>query len=173
MLRPWRADDIPAIVAACRDPLIPRFTFVPSPYLEDDARAWLADLPGARERGERIGLAIADPGSDALLGSVGLRIADWAQPRGDIGYWVAPEARGRGVATRAVRLLAAWSLDTLHLGRLELVTHVENAASQRVAERAGFTREGMLRAYMEMPDGTWRDCVMFSMVAGDSVREAN
>jgi RimJ/RimL family protein N-acetyltransferase len=77
------------------------------------------------------------------------------------------------VATRAVRLLARWSLDTLHLGRLELLTHVENVASQRVAERAGFVREGVLRAYLEMPDGTWRDCVMFSMVAGNAVRETN
>ena len=173
VLRPWREEDIPAIVAACRDPLIPRFTYVPSPYGEDDARAWVADLPARRDRGEHLGLAIADAGSGALLGSVGLRMSDWAQPRAGIGYWVAPEARGRGVATRAVRLLSRWALDTLHLGRLELLTHLENVASQRVAERAGFRREGVLRAYLEMPDGTWRDCVMFSMVAGDSVREAN
>ena len=173
VLRPWREDDVPAIVAACRDPLIPRFTYVPSPYGEDDARAWLADLPARRERGEHLALAIADVESHEPLGSVGCRMLDWAQPRGGIGYWLAPGARGRGIATRAVRLLTRWAFETVHLGRLELVTHAENAASQRVAERVGFIREGVLRAYLEMPNGEWSNAVMFSMVAGDAVRQAN
>jgi RimJ/RimL family protein N-acetyltransferase len=88
--------------------------------------------------------------------------------RGHIGYWVAEPARGRGVCTRALRLLATWALESLELQRVELITDPENAASQRVAEKVGFLREGVLRAHLRHPDGRRRDSVMFSLLPGEA-----
>jgi RimJ/RimL family protein N-acetyltransferase len=164
-LRPWRDDDVRAVVAACQDPLIARYTLVPSPYTERDARAWLASNKNRRSRGEQLELAVTATGG-ALLGSIALNEIDWNQPRARLGYWVARDERGRGVATRAVSLLSRWALEELGLARLELRTETENVASQRVAERSGFVREGVLRSYMEVK-GRWVDCVMFSLVPGD------
>ena len=86
---------------------------------------------------------------------------------GHIGYWTAPAERGRGVTARALRLACRWSFAHLELGRLELVTDPDNVASQRVAEKAGFTREGVLRAHVLHPDGRRRDSVMFSLLPGE------
>ena len=87
--------------------------------------------------------------------------------RGTIGYWVAAHARGRGTCTRALRLLSRFALDELELQRLDLVTDPDNVASQRVAEKVGFQREGVLRAHLRHPDGRIRDSVMFSLLPGE------
>ena len=76
------------------------------------------------------------------------------------------EARGRGVATRATKLLSRWALTEADVERLELTTHPENVASQRVAEKAGFTREGVLRAHTAFREGR-RDSVLFSLLPSD------
>jgi RimJ/RimL family protein N-acetyltransferase len=80
---------------------------------------------------------------------------------------VAAADRGRGVCTRALRALSRWALSDLQLQRLELVTDPENVASQRVAEKAGFRREGVLRAHLRHPDGRIRDSVIFSLLPGE------
>jgi RimJ/RimL family protein N-acetyltransferase len=82
---------------------------------------------------------------------------------GEIGYWTAPWARGRGVMTRAVRLLAGWSFDEFDLRRIEIIVAVDNTGSNRVAEKAGFTCEGVLRQYRENK-GVWRDHYMWSLL---------
>jgi RimJ/RimL family protein N-acetyltransferase len=158
--------DVPAIVAAVQDPLIPRYTRVPSPYGEREARAFLVEQRERREAGLELSLSVVDAASDdLLLGSVGARV-DRENSRGEIGYWVAREARGRGVATRAVVLVGAWLFEALGLARLQIHTETENAASQRVAERAGFRREGVLRSY-ELVKGRPIDVVMFAALPGE------
>jgi RimJ/RimL family protein N-acetyltransferase len=77
------------------------------------------------------------------------------------------DGRGKGRATRAVRLIASWALPEMRLGRLQLHTDPENVASQRVAERAGFTREGVLRGYNGRRHGTRADAVVYSLVPQD------
>jgi RimJ/RimL family protein N-acetyltransferase len=84
----------------------------------------------------------------------------------EIGYWVAKAARGRGVATRAVRLVSRWAVRDLGVQRLELMTRVENEGSQRVAVAAGFRREGVLRSYITHRAGQF-DVVMFSLLPSD------
>jgi RimJ/RimL family protein N-acetyltransferase len=157
--------DIPALVAAVQDPLIPRYTRVPSPYGERQAREFLVERRRRREEGTELSLLVVDPDSDGLLGSVGARV-DRDNARAEIGYWVAHEARGRGVASGAVVLLGTWLFATLELARLQIHTEVENVASQRVAERAGFTREGRLRSY-ELTEGRPIDVVMFAALPGE------
>jgi RimJ/RimL family protein N-acetyltransferase len=145
VLRPARPDDADAIVAACQDSEIPRWTAVPSPYTRADAEAFIA--AGAQEcaAGKAINLLAVDPHDGRLLGSVAAMELDRAPGYGELGYWVAAEARGRGVATRAVRLLAQWAERELGLTRLELLVHEDNLASRRVAEKAGFRDTGNLR----------------------------
>jgi RimJ/RimL family protein N-acetyltransferase len=167
-LREATDGDLPALVAAVRDPLIPRYTRVPSPYGEREAQEFLAEQRRRREQGIELSLLIVGAESDALLGSVGARV-DRENARAEIGYWVAREARGRGVASRAVALLGRWLFEELGLVRLQIHTETENLASQRVAERAGFTREGRLRSY-ELIEGRPIDVVMFSALPGDLAR---
>src|SRR5918997_3754352 len=138
-LRGFQAADVPAVVAACQDPEIPRWTLVPSPYRAEDAHAFMQRMDAARAAGQALSLAIVDAaGHDRLLGSIALNPVVWEQRAADVGYWVAAPARGRGVATRAVRLLAGWAFGTLHLERLELRAQRDNHASQAVAAGAGF-----------------------------------
>jgi len=138
-LRAWAPADVPALVAACQDREIPRWTLVPSPYAEADAHGYLRHMAAGWRDGARATFAVVDAaGGDAPLGSVALQAIDWDQRAADIGYWVAAPARGRGVATRAVELVAGWAFETLRLERLELRAHGDNAASHAVARRAGF-----------------------------------
>jgi RimJ/RimL family protein N-acetyltransferase len=156
LLRPFGEDDILAIVAACQDPEIPRWTGVPSPYTEDDARGFLLQV-------EETAFAITDHRTGELIGAIGVREVE---ANAQIGYWVKREARGRGVATRALGLVSRWAFDELGAGRVQLFTEPGNVASQRVAEKAGFVREGVLRRYLYIK-GQRRDGVIFSLLPED------
>ncbi|MBA2742159.1 MAG: GNAT family N-acetyltransferase [Actinobacteria bacterium] len=114
------------------------------------------------------GLLARDHAPRCARGAIGLGI-NGPGYRGRIGYWVATEARGGGVCTRALRVLSRWALDELALARLELITDPDNLASQRVAVKVGFQREGVLRSHLLHPDGRLRDSVMFSLLPGELV----
>jgi RimJ/RimL family protein N-acetyltransferase len=145
-LRPFREDDVAMVVRACRDPLTQLYTRVPDDYGEADARAFVLGAAGRRIVGEGIDLAAAAADGDAALGCVGIMVDRHDAGRGEIGYWVAPEARGRGVAARALRLLSRWALTEGGFARLDLQAALSNGASIRAAESCGFVREGTLRA---------------------------
>jgi RimJ/RimL family protein N-acetyltransferase len=149
-VRPAREADIPAIVAACQDPEIPRWTRVPSPYTVEDARRFFAISATEQAAGEGMALAVADA-ADRLVGTVGLTGIDGT--RGEIGYWTAAQARGRGITTRAVVLLRDWAHASLGLREIDILAHRDNRPSQRVAERAGFTDTGQIRRVTAMPPG--------------------
>lgn len=167
LLRPWREADVPGKLLAFGDPVMQRFSWRTTPYTEADARDDFADQEAARLRGEELNFALAEPHDrDAVLGDVSLYEVRLAQARAAIGYWLAPEARGRGAATHAVRLLARWAFAELGLARLELTCSPGNEASQRVAERCGFTREGLLRSHVPF-QGTRRDSVIYSLLPGE------
>jgi len=163
LLRPWTGADVPALLAACQDPEISRWTVVPSPYTETHARSFIEGCADSMAAGFALDLAITSPTNGDLLGTVGLSTFDWANRRAEIGYWIAADARRKGVAARAVRLLAGWVLNDLAFERLELLANPHNEASQGVAESAGFTREGTLRLYRRR-HGAREDLVMFSLL---------
>ncbi|MBI3744961.1 MAG: GNAT family N-acetyltransferase [Chloroflexi bacterium] len=147
-LRPWRPDDATAVDRACQDAEIARFVPIPQPYTLDDARWFVASCAEESITGPSAHFAIVDPATDLLLGAISRHGPRAETPhRAAIGYWLAPEARGRGVATRAVRLLVDWSFATSTTVRMELYTDVENERSGRVARRAGFEPEGIRRAW--------------------------
>jgi [ribosomal protein S5]-alanine N-acetyltransferase len=162
-----RADaDDAAIVGACQDPEIPRWTRVPEPYDERSAADWAAESQRQREAGEGFHLVIADADTDELLGSIGVQGVLHAESRCDIGYWLARQARGRGVMTRAVRLLSRWVFDNLPIERIQITVQPDNKASRAVAERAGYAFEGILRSYIEIK-GKRRDAAMYSLLRAD------
>ncbi len=150
-VRPLAAGDVPAIVAACRDPEIPRWTRVPSPYLREDAERFLAIAAAEARAGDGVALAVCDA-DDRLIGTIGLMELDKAPGYGEIGYWVAAAARGRGAATRAVALVCGWARAELGLSAIEILAHRDNRPSQLVAERAGFADTGELRSVARMPE---------------------
>jgi len=166
VLRPWNETDVPVQLEAFSDPLFQRFSDW-APRTEADARAYLAEHEQGRQRGEQIEFALVEPRDDsAVLGGASLSNVSLEQGRAAIGYWLVPQARGRGVATHAVRLICRWAFEDLHLARSELTCGPDNRASQGVAERCGFTREGVLRSHMPFK-GTRRDTVVFSLLPGE------
>ncbi len=166
LLRPWREADVPGIVLAFSDPVMQRFSWRTA-YTETDARDSFAEREEARLRGEGLSFALAEPGDrDVVLGGVSLHEVRLDQGCAAVGYWLAPEARGRGAATQAVRLLARWAVAELGLARLELTCGPDNEASQHVAERCGFSREGLLRSHVPFK-GARRDSVIYSLLPGE------
>jgi RimJ/RimL family protein N-acetyltransferase len=167
LLRYWKESDVPALVAACNDAEIAHWIpAIPRPYTEADARSFI--------RGEArpdLAYSFAITIGGEVVGALGMRLNSHNY-RGHIGYWVAASSRGRGICTRALRLLARWALAELALQRLELITDPDNVASQRVAEKVGFRREGVLRSHLLHPDGRRRDSVMFSLLPRELVDDA-
>jgi RimJ/RimL family protein N-acetyltransferase len=165
-LRRFYESDAEAIAHACRDPEIPRWTFMAEGLTVPQARQWIARADDALHEANGLRLAIVDANDGMFMGQVGIGRLDWNERVGEIFYWMTAEARGRGVASRATKLLAAWAFEVLNLARIEIVVDPENESSQRVAAAAGFTREGVLRSYQRFKDGRM-DAVMFSRLPTD------
>lgn len=155
LLREPVAADAEEVYEACQDPAIQRYTFVPVPYERHHATDWFADMPRARDAGEALSLAIEDRTDGAFCGMASLLRPDWEHRTVEVGYWVAPQARNRGAASLAARLLAHHALRDLGFARVHLHADVENAASMRAAERAGFLREGTARSAVEAKGRRW------------------
>jgi RimJ/RimL family protein N-acetyltransferase len=140
-LRAKQRRDVDALVAACHDPEIPRWTRVPAPYRREDALAWIAASELELAAGRTINWLVVDA-EDRVLASVGLMEIDREASTAEIGYWVAREARGRGVARRAVELVHDWAVRELGLRGIEITIHEDNAPSLAVARAAGFVPTG-------------------------------
>ncbi|TFV52294.1 GNAT family N-acetyltransferase [Blastococcus sp. TF02A-35] len=165
VLRPYRADDVAPVHRACQDPEIQRWIGqLPVPYTRDSARAFVEEVaPGERSAGT--GLTTAVEADGELVGSAGAYLRP-GRLGPEIGYWVAPWARGQGYAAEAAHALAEWALG-LGAPRVHLFVDVGNAASQAVARRAGFRDEGVVRAALDHRDGGRRDAVLFGRLPGD------
>jgi ribosomal-protein-alanine N-acetyltransferase len=155
--------DLPDIVAAVQDPEIPRWTRVPTPYGEGDARQFQRSVTNGLAAGTDLAGLVVDAETDELLGAVGVHGIDPESGRCSAGYWVAARARGRGVAARAMRLVCAYAFEELGVQRVELWIDPHNKASLGVAEAVGFTREGLLRSFMPI-QGQRRDMLMYSLL---------
>jgi RimJ/RimL family protein N-acetyltransferase len=154
LLRVWRPADADAVHRACQDPDIQRWTTVPTPYLLEHAEGFVGDIAAAAWRdGTGAPFAVCDAATGELLGSCGLVSIDQVLRSGEVGYWTAPWARGRGVAVRATRAVARWALRELGLRRVIWQAEVGNHASRLVALRAGFRVEGQLRLARPHPQG--------------------
>ncbi len=165
-LRPWTLRDLLVVEQASHDPYIPTVTSVPSAYTDEAGRAWIERQWQRLADGQGMSLCVADARTDVALGFVGISFEHRARGRASLGYWVVPAAHGRGIAAAAVRLLSAWAFSTLGIPRLELLVEPDNLASRRVAERADFQAEGILRSFEEF-QGRRADLIIFSLLATD------
>ena len=162
VLRPWRLADAPEVLAICQDPEIARWVTIPQPFLSADADAFILNALTMWRDSTGAAFAIVDGATDRLLGAVTRFGPDGHQAT--FGLWLAPEARGRGVGARSLRLVADWTFDTTAAIRLDTFIMVGNEESNRMVERAGFRREGVLRAWDLHHDGVPVDCVVYSLI---------
>ena len=169
-LRPWRPSDAADVFAACQDPEIGRWTNVPQPYEFAHAERFVATAQTDRSPDSAVGFAITDARTGRLLGSMSREPLNGYIA--SFGYWLAAEARGRGAATRALRLIVEWTLATTAVIRLEAYTDVGNDASARVLERAGFVREGIRRGWDTDRSGKPIDSVFFVRLRGSLEADA-
>jgi ribosomal-protein-alanine N-acetyltransferase len=139
VLAPFMDADIRLLVDFCNDPGIAHFTFLPVPYEERHAADFVGNQHRRREHGEALDLSIRERHGVELLGAVGLRAFREERSSVEVGYWIAPPARGRGLAPRAVKLMTDWALANLPLRRIDLPLDFRNEASRRVAEKSGFS----------------------------------
>lgn len=146
-LRPHRAADVDGVLEQCSDPQTQRWTSVPVPYTRAHAEQYVLErLPAGWQHGDYLGFAISDGSGIPFYGTIDVRPAAGGA---EVGYGLSPAARGRGVATAALRLVAEWALDPGGLG-LDLLNWsacVGNWSSRRVAWRAGFRVEGLVRGH--------------------------
>jgi len=165
VLRPYRPDDDDEVFRACQDPETQRWiSAIPLPYTPDVAREWVC-VTAPRERAEGKGMPTAIQADGAFVGSAGCHLVP-GRLGPEVGYWIAPWARGRGYAAEAAHALADWALGR-GAPRVHLYADVRNTASQAVARRAGFTPEGTVRSCLAYRDGTRGDAVLFGRLAGE------
>jgi RimJ/RimL family protein N-acetyltransferase len=166
-LEPLAESHLEGLAALGRDVDVQRYTYVPSPWVEGFEHTWLERYERGHEDGTRAGFAIVDEADGSFLGLIALVRIDREGREAEAGYIVAPQARGRGIAARALHLLTGWALKELELERVELRISAGNVASERVAERSGFVREGVLRS-VHFKQGLRSDLAVYSRIASDS-----
>ncbi|WP_306207189.1 GNAT family N-acetyltransferase [Actinoplanes sp. RD1] len=166
-LRPFAPEDAARVWFACSDRETQRWLPMPRPFTEALALWWCHEEAEARRTaGDGLQLAMADPLTDLLAGCVHLKKTSWPRGTTEIGCWMAPDCRGRGYATEAVEVLAAWALGHELIHRVELTAAAGNVAAQRVAEKAGFTFEGVARSAGHTHAGRV-DLGVYSLVRAD------
>lgn len=164
VLRPWRDDDVDAVVELARDD--EAWRWMPTLRLVDGPEGALAWLAKRREDG-RVDWAACDAASGAVAGRVGLHHHRPDDRRAEIGYAVWPRWRGRGVATALVQAATSFGFTELGLHRIALYHAVGNVASCRVAARCGFAYEGIERQALDHGDGIRHDEHRHARLAGD------
>jgi RimJ/RimL family protein N-acetyltransferase len=164
LLRFPTLDDVDGILPAFTNPELREAGNLPA-FDRDALIASLEELPVLAEKGRLLALAAVDSQSGEIVGGGTLHHLDAERAIVEIGYFVFPEARRRGIATRIARLLAEHAF-SLGIERVAAYVNVGNTASEGVAERAGFTREGVIRS-MPKPDGRRVDKTLFSLLRGE------
>jgi RimJ/RimL family protein N-acetyltransferase len=165
-LRAAREGDPDVFAAMGDDPEIARWITLPPGYDAQQARAFARETEQARLEGRKLFLVIVDAVTGDVLGDCEVNLAGDDPRVGELGYALLAHARGRGHATRTVRLLAAYAAETLGMTRVQACVHPDNAPSRRVLERAGFTAEGLLRDHR----GPGEDRVMYAIAASSPGR---
>jgi RimJ/RimL family protein N-acetyltransferase len=157
---------LPGLASLLRDPEVIANTRVPDPVPEGFERLWLQAYKEGAADGTRDGFAIEDTETGAFLGLAGLVAIEREANQAEIGYIVSQEARGSGIATRALRLVTDYALGELGLARVQLLISSGNTPSLRVAERCGYVHEGVLRSLYTKP-GHRADTAVYSRLASD------
>ena len=168
-LRAFLESDVDDVYKACSDPELQKWLPIPRPgvpYTREDAELWcLRDAPSMRTSGEGQQWAVTEIDTGRLVGAVGLVRIGWPAMNTEIGYWATPWARGRGYIGEAVLALSRWALDQ-GFQRIEIKADTHNLPSRRVAEKSGFTFEGVERSAMPLHEGR-ADLAVYSLLPRD------
>ena len=164
-LRRWESGDLACVRATSEEGQIPQSTTVPATFSVEAGQEWIARQHGRTRNGQGWSLAIAEAKSGQAVGCVVLLVRPQPGVAG-LGYWLAPDARGLGYATRAVELMTTWALQVQGFSRVEAWVEPDNSASTAVLRRCGFNYEGQLRSYLTI--GSRRaDALVYSRIADD------
>ena len=169
LIRPYRDEDTSALYDAVRESVSEVSLWLPwchQNYSIDDSREFIGSRELASQGSEWYSFGIFEKHDGAFLGGVGINFINRVHQMANLGYWVRTSATGRGIATMATRLAARFGFEELGLQRIEIVAATGNVPSQRVAEKAGATREGVLRKRLLIRDESL-DAVLFSLVPED------
>lgn len=164
-LTPFDESHLAEIASVVDDPDTKRFTRIPVPPPPGFARAWLDMYEQGRREGKREAFAILDE-DGTFLGLALAPVIERDERTVELGYVISPAARGRGVASEALRQLTDWAFAELGAERSELLISVENEGSKRVAQNAGYVREGVLRS-MHVKQGVREDTEIWSRLPSD------
>lgn len=170
-IRAYRLSDAEAVYSAALESVAEVFPWLPwchPGYALRETEGWLEHCVHTWDIGVEFNFGIFDAATGEFLGGCGLNQIRPLNKIANLGYWVRTSAAGRGAATAATVLTSRFGLEDIGLNRIEILAAVGNHASQRVAEKSGAFREGILRKRLEL-HGTVHDAVIFSMVAGDKV----
>ncbi|EME62657.1 GNAT family N-acetyltransferase [Amycolatopsis decaplanina] len=170
VLRPWCVDDAEDVVSAFACPAIQRW-HVRCIDGADEAHEWIAGWEQRWTDETDASWAVVDAREDRPIGQVGLRAISLFEASAQLSYWVLPAARGAGIAGGAVAALTRWAFETVRLNRLFLLHSTANAASCRVAGKAGYALEGTLRSSMLHADG-WHDVHLHARLRSESASSA-
>ena len=164
--RPSEADVV-SIFDACQDPMIPRFTTVPSVYTMAHALDFLQRVEGSIELAREIPFAIEYGVGDEVTfaGVISLHTINLHNHCAEIGYWMSASMRGKGIGTIAAKIITDYGIQTLGFRRIEALVDTDNFASQKLLLSAGYVREGILASKVTREDGTQIDMVALATTA--------
>lgn len=166
-LRPVRESDIDAIYEACQDPLIPRFTTVPSPYTLTHAQFFVQEQEPARFASKSELLFVISEGyenEERFCGLISFHSVSLGNHAAEIGYWIAAPARGKGIGRTAARMITEYGFQTMGFRRIEALVDVDNEASKALLRSAGYQLEGIMRQKVTRDNGEQIDMALFSRV---------
>ncbi len=168
-LRPYRMADALEVFMAVEESMASLRPWMPwayTGYSIVDSEGWIKNSMKGWSEGTAYEFAITDSKDGTYIGGCGLNHLDNLNKSANLGYWVRSSRHNEGIATRAAKLLIQHGLKTLKLNRIEIVAAVGNCCSQRVAEKVGAVREGVMRHLLALPDGV-QDAVLFSIIPSD------
>lgn len=168
-LRRPAESDVPAIFEACQDPLIPRFTTVPTKYTMAHALDYVQRVPASLELEREIPFVIEFGSADeqVFAGVVSLHTISTPNHRAEIGYWMHAPMRSKGIGTIAAKLITNYGFLTLGFRRIEAAVDLDNLDSQRLLSSAGYSREGVMRQRITRPDDNQIDMVQFAAISNE------
>lgn len=162
-LRAPKDGDLQRLVEVADDPEIARWTHVPHPYTRENAANFLAYAQEKLRLGREFHLAIVDKDTDELIGMIALNDLDIESERAEVGYWVARDRWGQGIASEALQLVLEAAFERLGLTRIYAFVLEGNTASIKMLERFGFNEEGRLRWHTKR-GGTWMDKIWYGLL---------
>ncbi len=167
-LRPVRESDIDSIYQACQDPLIPRFTTVPSPYTMTHARFFALEQEPARFASKSELLFVIThgyEGEEKFSGLISFHSVSLGNHAAELGYWIEVSARRKGIGSTAARMISEYGFQTMGFKRIEALVDVDNEGSRALLRSAGYELEGIMRQKVTRDDGEQIDMALLSKVA--------